>query len=96
MEHLFADFTALVAHTQRHMEDIVDAFVVGTKKLGLKININKIEGMLAFQPAPHKVIPPAKHKVIFNPPLKLKWMAISSHSYELLDTWKHSHNRQPS
>ena len=39
----FADDSALVAHSAEEMQKIVDAFSDASKKLGLKINIKKIE-----------------------------------------------------
>ena len=40
-ELLFADDSALVAHSAEEMQKIVDAFSVASKKFGLKINIKK-------------------------------------------------------
>ena len=42
-ELLFADDTALVAHSAEEMQKIVDAFSNASKKFGLKINIKKTE-----------------------------------------------------
>jgi hypothetical protein len=47
---LFADDTALVAHTQADMQEIVDVFAQTSKKMGLSINVDKTEVM--YQPAP--------------------------------------------
>ena len=47
-ELLFADGTALVAHSAEEMQKIVDAFSNASKKLGLKINIKKTE--MLYQP----------------------------------------------
>ena len=38
---LFADDSALVAHSAEEMQKIVDAFSDASKKFGLKINIKK-------------------------------------------------------
>ena len=40
---LFADDSALVAHSAEEMQQIVDAFCNASKKFGLKINIKKTE-----------------------------------------------------
>ena len=40
-EMLFADVSALVAHSAEEMQKIVDAFSNASKKFGLKINIKK-------------------------------------------------------
>ena len=40
-ELLFADDSALVAHSAEEMQKIVDAFSNVSKKFGLKINIKK-------------------------------------------------------
>ncbi|KAK2191347.1 hypothetical protein NP493_53g01017 [Ridgeia piscesae] len=42
-ELLFADNSALVAHSAEEMQKIVDAFFHASKKFGLKINIKKTE-----------------------------------------------------
>ena len=42
-ELLFADDSALVAHSAEEMQKIVDAFSEASKKFGLKINIKKTE-----------------------------------------------------
>ena len=42
-EVLFADDSALVAHSAEEMQKIVDAFSDASKKFGLKINIKKTE-----------------------------------------------------
>ena len=42
-ELLFADDSALVAHSAEEMHKIVDAFSDASKKFGLKINIKKTE-----------------------------------------------------
>ncbi|KAK2193729.1 hypothetical protein NP493_7g03010 [Ridgeia piscesae] len=42
-ELLFADDSALVAHSAEEMQKIVDAFSDASKKFGLKINIKKTE-----------------------------------------------------
>ena len=42
-ELLFADNSALVAHSAEEMHKIVDAFSDASKKFGLKINIKKTE-----------------------------------------------------
>ena len=42
-ELLFADDSALVAHSAEVIQKIVDAFSNASKKFGLKINIKKIE-----------------------------------------------------
>ena len=42
-ELLFADDSALVAHSAEEMKKIVDTFSHASKKFGLKININKAE-----------------------------------------------------
>ena len=42
-ELLFADDSALVAHSAEEMQTIVDAFSDASKKFGLKINIKKTE-----------------------------------------------------
>ena len=42
-ELLFADDSALVAHSTEEMQKIVDAFSDASKKFGLKINIKKSE-----------------------------------------------------
>ena len=47
-ELLFADDTALVAHSAEEMQKIVDAFFDASKKFGLKINIKKTE--VLYQP----------------------------------------------
>ena len=47
-ELLFADDTALVAHSAEEMQKIVDAFSDASKKFGLKINIKKTE--VLYQP----------------------------------------------
>ena len=47
-ELLFADDSALVAHSGEKMPKIVDAFSDASKKFGLKINIKKTEGL--YQP----------------------------------------------
>ena len=47
---LFADDSALVAHSAEEMQKIVDAFSDASKKFGLKININKTE--VLYQPNP--------------------------------------------
>ena len=47
-ELLFADDSALVAHSAEEMQKIVDAFSDASKKFGLKINIKKIE--VLYQP----------------------------------------------
>ena len=44
-ELLFADDNALVAHSAAEMQNIVDAFADASKKVGLKINITKTEGL---------------------------------------------------
>jgi hypothetical protein len=49
-ELLFADDSALVAHTPEQMQRIVDAFSAASKKFGLQINIKKTE--VLFQPGP--------------------------------------------
>ena len=49
-ELLYADDSALVAHTPEHMQSIVDAFSAASKKFGLQINIKKTE--VLFQPTP--------------------------------------------
>ena len=43
-ELLFADDSALVAHSAEEMQKIVDAFSDASKKFGLKINIKKTDG----------------------------------------------------
>ena len=47
-ELLFADDSALVAHSAEEMPNIVDAFSDASKKFGLKINIKKTE--VLYQP----------------------------------------------
>ena len=47
-ELLFADDSALVAHSTEEMQKIVDAFSDASKKFGLKINIKKTE--VLYQP----------------------------------------------
>ena len=47
-ELLFADDSALVAHSAEEMHKIVDAFSDASKKFGLKINIKKTE--VLYQP----------------------------------------------
>ena len=47
-ELLFADDSALVAHSAEEMQKIVDAFSNASKKFGLKINIKKTE--VLYQP----------------------------------------------
>ena len=47
-ELLFADDSALVAHSAEEMTKIVDAFSDASKKFGLKINIEKTE--VLYQP----------------------------------------------
>ena len=47
-ELLFADDSALVAHSAEEMQKIVDAFSNASKKFGLKINIKKTE--VVYQP----------------------------------------------
>jgi hypothetical protein len=47
-ELLFADDSALVAHTPKQMQCVVDAFSAASKKFGLQINIKKTE--VLFQP----------------------------------------------
>ena len=47
-ELLFADNSALVAHSAEEMQNIVDAFSNASKKFGLKINIKKTE--VLYQP----------------------------------------------
>ena len=47
-ELLFADDSALVAHSAEEMQEIVDAFSNASKKFGLKINIKKTE--VLYQP----------------------------------------------
>ena len=47
-ELLFADDSALIAHSAEEIKRIVDAFANASSKFGLKINIKKIEVM--FQP----------------------------------------------
>ena len=47
-ELLFADDSALVAHSSEEMQKIVDAFSNASKKFGLKINIKKTE--VLYQP----------------------------------------------
>ena len=47
-ELLFADDSALVAHSAEDMQKIVDAFSDASKKFGLKINIKKTE--VLYQP----------------------------------------------
>ena len=47
-ELLFADDSALVAHSAEEMQNIVDAFSNASKKFGLKINIKKTE--VLYQP----------------------------------------------
>ena len=47
-ELLFADDSALVAHSAEEMQKIVDAFSDASKKFGLNINIKKTE--LLYQP----------------------------------------------
>ena len=42
-ELLFADDSALVAHSAEVIQKIVDAFSDASKKFGLKINITKTE-----------------------------------------------------
>ena len=42
-ELLFADDSALVAHSAEDMQNIVDAFSNASNKFGLKINIKKTE-----------------------------------------------------
>lgn len=54
---LFADDTALTAHSKEDMKEIIDAFMLATKEIGLKININKTE--IIFQPAPGNETHPA-------------------------------------
>ena len=45
---IFADDSALVAHTAEEMQNIVDAFSNASKKFGLKINITKT--VVLYQP----------------------------------------------
>ena len=47
-ELLFADDSALVAHSAEEMQKIVDAFSDASKKFGLKINTKKTE--VLYQP----------------------------------------------
>ena len=47
-ELLFADDSALVAHSAEEMQKIVDAFSNASKKFSLKINIKKTE--VLYQP----------------------------------------------
>ena len=47
-ELLFADDSALVAHSAEEIQKIVDAFSDASKKFGLKINIKKTE--VLYQP----------------------------------------------
>ena len=47
-ELLFADDSALVAHSAEEIQNIVDAFSNASKKFGLKINIKKTE--VLYQP----------------------------------------------
>ena len=47
-ELLFADDSALVAHSTEEMQKIVDAFSDASKKFDLKINIKKTE--VLYQP----------------------------------------------
>ena len=44
-ELLFADYSALVAHSAEDMQKIVDAFSGASKKFGLKVDIKKTEVM---------------------------------------------------
>ena len=47
-ELVFADDSALVAHSAEEMQKIIDAFSDALRKFGLKINIKKTEGL--YQP----------------------------------------------
>ena len=47
-ELLFADDSALIAHSAEEIQKIVDAFANASSKFGIKINIKKTEVM--FQP----------------------------------------------
>ena len=47
-ELLFADDSALVAHSAEEMQKMVDAFSDASKKFGLKINIKKTD--MLYQP----------------------------------------------
>ena len=48
IELLFADDSALVAHSAEEMQKIIDAFSDALRKFGLKINVNKTE--VLYQP----------------------------------------------
>ena len=48
-ELLFADDSALVAHSVEEMQKIVDALSDASRKFGLKINIKKTE--VLYQPS---------------------------------------------
>ena len=48
IELLFADASAMIAHSAEEIQRIVDAFANESSKFGLKINIKKTEVM--FQP----------------------------------------------
>ena len=47
-ELLFADDSALVAHSAEEMQKIVDAFSNASKKFGLKFNIKKTERRISW------------------------------------------------
>ena len=55
MDLLFADDTALVAHEESHIQEMVDCFSRTAQKIGLQINIGKTEVM--YQPAPDRLHP---------------------------------------
>ena len=55
MDLLFADDTALVAHEELHIQEMVNCFSHTAQKIGLQINIGKTEVM--YQPAPDNVHP---------------------------------------
>ena len=54
-ELLFADDTALVAHTKDQVQRLVEAFTAASMKMGLQINTSKTE--VLYQPSPTNTSP---------------------------------------
>ena len=62
-ELLFADDTALVAHSAADMQEILDKFATAAGDMGLKINISKTE--MLHQPSPERLNQPT-HAIKLN------------------------------
>ena len=68
-ELLFADDTALVAHDEEQLQNMVNVFAGTARKIGLQVNTQKTE--VLYQPSPENTNPTPPRIVIDGEPLKV-------------------------